>query len=145
MGLTTNSILNCKIHEGAINGVIFREFINDMILELAGKGQYTFLFDNVAIHKNKAMLDDILSAGHKYINTPPYSPNNNPIENVFSILKHKFRTTYDGTITVKENISNSLETLESYTQLVFKKIFTRAFTITYENIEIELRDRMHLI
>ena len=47
------------------------------------------------------MLEYITNKGHKYMFTPPYSPNLNPIENTFSIIKHQY---YKDT---KEESSNS--------------------------------------
>ena len=145
MAITSNEVLNYNIYDGSVNGNKFINFIKDIITKLEGKGEFIFLFDNVSIHKNKKTLQTILDAGHKYIFTPPYSPNNNPIENVFSILKYNFNKSYDTDITIKENIENSIHLLDYYTNSIFAKIFNRAFNITYENIEKELKDRMHLI
>ena len=48
-------------------------------------------------------------------------------------------------MSIKDNILNSINLLDYYTDSIFAKIFNRAFTITYQNIEKELKDRMHLI
>ena len=48
--------------------------------------------DNCSIHTN-TILDAHLDDGNfEYMFLPPYSPNLNPIENVFGILKNQFRT-----------------------------------------------------
>ena len=145
MAITSSDVLNHNMYDGAVNSNRFIDFIKDTITKIEGKGEYTFLFDNVSIHKNKNMLQIISDAGHKHIYTPPYSPNNNPIENVFSILKNNFNKSYDVDMSIKDNILNSINLLDYYTDSIFAKIFNRAFTITYQNIEKELKDRMHLI
>jgi transposase len=47
--------------------------------------------DNLACHKAKAIRKAIRSAGARLILLPKYSPDLNPIEQVFAKLKHMLR------------------------------------------------------
>ena len=48
--------------------------------------------DNLSSHKGKAVRQAIRAAGTKLIFLPKYSPDLNPIEQVFAKLKHLLRT-----------------------------------------------------
>ena len=89
MAITTERIIHHKELIDSVNGDIFFSFIKDVINTLTEEG-YIFLFDNVSFHKKKEMLEYITEKGHKYMFTPSYSPNLNPIENVFSIVKQQY-------------------------------------------------------
>jgi transposase len=56
--------------------------------------------DNLGSHRGKAVRQAIREAGAKLIFLPKYSPDLNPIEQVFSKLKHMLRRaqarSYDG-------------------------------------------------
>jgi transposase len=49
------------------------------------------MMDNLGSHKGKAVRQAIRSAGAKLFFLPKYSPNLNPIEQVFAKLKHLLR------------------------------------------------------
>lgn len=48
--------------------------------------------DNIAFHKNGNLIDKIQSNNTKILFIPPYSPEFNSIEYVFSSIKTKFRS-----------------------------------------------------
>jgi transposase len=54
--------------------------------------------DNLGSHKSKAVRDAIRAAGAKRIFLPAYSPDLNPIEQVFAKLKHLMRKAGERTI-----------------------------------------------
>ena len=88
--LTTEGIIHYEIRTGSVNGDIFKKFIEDTINKLPSPG-YCFIFDNVSFHHNKEMIKMIEMRGHTCFHTPPYSPNNNPIETIFGMLKYRYR------------------------------------------------------
>jgi transposase len=47
--------------------------------------------DNASIHKTKLIQDFTLSRQQSLLFIPPYSPECNPVENVFSMIKNDFR------------------------------------------------------
>ena len=89
MAITSETIIEYSVQTDKINSIIFNDFIQNIIIKHKIKGN-TFVFDNVSFHKNKQMLDFITNSGNFYLFTPPYSPNNNPIENMFGIIKSEF-------------------------------------------------------
>jgi transposase len=147
MAITTTNILNTNISDNSFTSNTFSEFIKNTILMLPLDDKHTFLFDNCSIHKNKNMLQMIKDAGHDYIFTPPYSPNNNPIENTFSILKQQYNKIKKSnlSINVKDNIVSAIQHLEHFYINTFKSIFERAFSYSYANIQKELKDRLHML
>ena len=85
------------------NSIIFFDFIKNIISDLT-EDNYIFLFDNVPFHKNKEMLKYIEDNGHKYMFVPAYSPNNNPIENTFSVVKKQYYNNIKDTPKTEKNI-----------------------------------------
>ena len=90
MVLLTSGINKYEIHENKIDSNIFMNFIKSIIEPEKIKG-FTFIFDNVPFHRTKATLKYITDSGNYYLFTPPYSPNNNPIENMFGIIKIEYK------------------------------------------------------
>jgi len=75
---------------GGVNGDDFFDFIRCLLILLQHHrpGQKFFIiYDNVAFHKQKKMLDLIASSGHTLRLLSPYSPCLNPIEECFSKWK----------------------------------------------------------
>jgi transposase len=54
------------------------------------KGNY-LVMDNCTIHKSNPMMRKIESRGYKLMYLPPYSPELNPIEQFWAILKGKLK------------------------------------------------------
>jgi len=76
--------------DGPINGVAFQRYIADVLVPTLTPGDIVVL-DNLGSHKAKAVRDVIRAAGAKLLFLPPYSPDLNPIEQVFAKLKHLMR------------------------------------------------------
>lgn len=138
LAITTNGVLNLHISKENINSIIFREFIKNTITKLESNN-YTFLFDNVPFHHNKEMLESIKSSGNHYVFTPPYSPNNNPIESVFSIVKNKYKKLINNNNNIENNILITINIIKNNN---FMSIFNRSLKYSYIDIEKELKDRL---
>ena len=68
------------------------------------------VMDNLSSHKGKAVRKGIQAAGAKLIFLPPYSPDLNPIEQVFAKLKTLLRKTNARTVkAVTEAIAKLLD------------------------------------
>jgi transposase len=76
--------------EGPINGESFRLYVEKVLLPTLRPGDVVVL-DNLGSHKGKAVRRLIRSAGAKLFFLPKYSPDLNPIEQVFAKLKHLLR------------------------------------------------------
>jgi len=76
--------------DGAINGELFLAYVNQILVSTLHEGDIVVL-DNLSSHKVAGVKELIESAGAKVLYLPPYSPDFNPIENVFSKLKTMLR------------------------------------------------------
>ena len=76
--------------EGPIDGVSFRTYVEKVLLPVLRPGDIVIL-DNLGSHRSKAVRQLIRSAGAKLFFLPKYSPDLNPIEQLFAKLKHWLR------------------------------------------------------
>lgn len=76
--------------EWATNGDIFHAFIENNLLPRL-KPKHIVIMDNVKFHLQTRIRETIESAGAKIIFLPPYSPDLNPIENMWSKVKNTLR------------------------------------------------------
>lgn len=76
--------------EGPINGESFRAYVEYVLLPTLHPGDIVIL-DNLGSHKSKAVRQLIRSVGARIFFLPKYSPELNPIEQVFAKLKHLLR------------------------------------------------------
>jgi transposase len=76
--------------EGPIDGESFRTYVEKVLLPTLRPGDIVVM-DNLGSHKGKIVRRLIRSAGAKLFFLPKYSPDLNPIEQVFAKLKHLLR------------------------------------------------------
>lgn len=76
--------------DGPINGELFRAYIERVLIPTPAKGDVVIL-DNLGSHKGRAVRKAIRAAGAHMIFLPPYSPDLNPIKQLFAKLKHMVR------------------------------------------------------
>ena len=76
--------------EGPINGQSFRLYVEKVLLPTLRPGDIVIM-DNLGSHKGKIVRQLIRSARAKLFFLPKYSPDLNPIEQVFAKLKHLLR------------------------------------------------------
>ncbi|MBR1278924.1 IS630 family transposase [Bradyrhizobium sp. AUGA SZCCT0283] len=76
--------------EGPIDGESFRTYVAKVLLPTLRPGDIVVM-DNLGSHKGKLVRQLIRSAGAKLFFLPKYSPDLNPIEQVFAKLKHLLR------------------------------------------------------
>jgi transposase len=76
--------------DGPIDGESFTTYVEKVLLPTLKPGEVVIL-DNLGSHKGKIVRQLIRSAGAKLIYLPKYSPDLNPIEQVFAKLKHLLR------------------------------------------------------
>jgi transposase len=79
-----------RVIDGPINGDIFTVYIQQALVPTLAKGDIVIL-DNLGSHKGKAARQAIRKAGAHLLFLPAYSPDLNPIEQVFAKLKHLMR------------------------------------------------------
>jgi len=76
--------------DGPINGERFRVYVEQVLLPTLSPDEIVIM-DNLGSHKGKAIRNAIRSVGAKLFLLPKYSPDMNPIEQVFAKLKHLLR------------------------------------------------------
>lgn len=83
--------------DGPINGEIFRAYVEQVLVPALKPGDIVII-DNLGSHKGKAVRAAIRAAGAKLFFLPPYSPDLNPIEQVFAKLKALLRKAAERTV-----------------------------------------------
>ena len=76
--------------EGPINGETFLLYIEKVLVPTLRHGDIVIM-DNLGSHKANAVRRAIRAAGARLFYLPKYSPDLNPIEQVFAKLKHLLR------------------------------------------------------
>jgi transposase len=76
--------------DNPINGMRFRVYIEKVLVPTLSPGDVV-IADNLGSHKGKAVRHAIRQAGARLLLLPKYSPDLNPIEQVFAKLKHLLR------------------------------------------------------
>ena len=76
--------------DGPINGERFRLYVEKVLVHTLKPGDIVIM-DNLGSHKSKAVRRAIRAAGARLFFLPKYSPDLNPIEQLFSKLKHWLR------------------------------------------------------
>jgi transposase len=72
--------------DGPINGESFTAYVEQFLVPTLSPGDIVIM-DNLGSHKGQAVRQAIRAAGAKLLFLPPYSPDLNPIEQVFAKLK----------------------------------------------------------
>ena len=88
--LRTNRIDAPCVVDGPINGRSFQAYVEQILVPALNPGDIVIM-DNLGSHKGKAVRKAIRAAGAKLFFLPPYSPDLNPIEQVFAKLKTLLR------------------------------------------------------
>lgn len=83
--------------DGPINGDIFRAYVEQVLVPALNPGDIVII-DNLGSHKGKAVRSAIRAAGAKLFFLPPYSPDLNPIEQLFAKLKTLLRKAAERTV-----------------------------------------------
>jgi transposase len=109
--------------EGPIDGESFRLYIEKVLVPTLRPGDIVIM-DNLGSHKGKAVRQLIRSADAKLFFLPKYSPDLNPIEQIFAKLKHLLRKAAARTI---EAVCAAIgETLKAFTTDECAKYFSNS-------------------
>jgi transposase len=95
-----------------INAISFRTYVEQFLVPTLRPGDVVVM-DNLSSHKGKPIRKAIRAAGAKLIFLPPYSPDLNPIEQVFAKLKTLLRKA--NARTVEAVIEAIAKLLDEYT------------------------------
>ena len=113
---SVNGICKYIITKNNVTSEIFNSF---MISLFRSYKQHTFIMDNASIHRSKRLNE--INGSSRIIYIPPYSPQFNPIEHMFSSFKNSIN---------RNNISSikSIQTcLLKYKKFNMKHIYNKSF------------------
>ena len=90
--MSTAGILDFQVVTGSVTGDVFKQFVQNSILPLLmpfnGTNKHSIVvMDNASIHHVHGITELIQGVGAIPLFLPPYSPDFNPIEELFSKLK----------------------------------------------------------
>jgi transposase len=86
------------VFDGAINGERFRAWVEQFLAPTLAPGDIVIM-DNLSSHKVAGIREAIELVGANLLYLPPYSPDLNPIEQVFAKLKGLLRAAAARTVT----------------------------------------------
>jgi transposase len=113
--LTFVAALRCEgidapcVFDGPVNGESFKAYVEQVLAPALRPGDVVVM-DNLGSHKGRAIRRAIRAAGARLLFLPPYSPDLNPIEQVFAKLKTLIRKAEERTVDgLWRRIGGSLE------------------------------------
>jgi len=89
-GLRQGGIMAPLVLDGPMTGPAFRAYVEQFLAPALDPGDVVVL-DNLAAHKVEGVRQAIAAAGASLLYLPPYSPDLNPIEQLFAKLKASLR------------------------------------------------------
>jgi transposase len=89
-GLRSTGIIAPLVLDGPMTGEAFRAYVEQFLAPSLSPGDVVVM-DNLAAHKVAGVQEAISAAGASVLYLPPYSPDLNPIEQVFAKLKALLR------------------------------------------------------
>ncbi len=90
--MSMSGLLDCTMVEGGVTGDVFKKFLEEKLLVKLYPFDSTnphsiVIMDNVSIHHVHEVVDLLENLGVLVYFLSPYSPNLNPIEELFAKLK----------------------------------------------------------
>jgi transposase len=111
------------VFDGPINGERFQLYVEKMLARVLKAGDIVIM-DNLGSHKGKAVRQAIRKTGARLLFLPKYSPDLNPIEQLFAKIKHWLRKAAARSV---ESVNASLgEILDRVTAQECKNYFKEA-------------------
>jgi transposase len=89
-GLRQTGIVAPLVLDGPMTGMAFRAYVEQFLAPALEPGDVVVL-DNLAAHKVDGVRQALAAAGAAILYLPPYSPDLNPIEQLFAKLKALLR------------------------------------------------------
>jgi transposase len=78
------------IFDGSLNGEMFKEYVSQCLVPSLKKGDIVVM-NNLSSHKVSGVIEPIIAVGANVLYLPPYSPDFNPIELMWSKIKAYLR------------------------------------------------------
>ncbi len=116
MAIGSDGSNNYELHEKSVKNDSFADFI----LQLPYPKGTTLIMDNLSVHDTENVKVSLLVQGYHALFTPPHTPDCNPIEMVFGVMKRKFDVIrfLPNFTTIKEAIERIIPTVTSNNDLI---------------------------
>ena len=88
--LRSSGLTAPMVVDGAINGELFRAYVEQQLVQVLKPGDIVVM-DNLSSHKVAGVREAIEAVDAYVVYLPPYSPDLNAIENLFSKVKNEIR------------------------------------------------------
>jgi transposase len=98
-----NQIVEQVIYENTANTEVMIAYFKLVLPKLKKKS--VIIMDNATFHKSQKLKELFEKHNHKILFLPPYSPELNPIENMWGTIKQNLRGYYDYSKDLRENLS----------------------------------------
>ena len=92
-------------YSGTANSDLFLYWLEIFLLPVLKKGQVVIM-DNCSIHKSLKVKELIESVDCRLIYLPPYSPDLNPIENYWAVMKNNIKK-------IRNNFEDIVEAIDA--------------------------------
>ena len=115
-------IVLSRIYQGSTDAALFEDFISELLL-FCGKfpePNSVLVMDNASWHHSEKIRRMCAEAGVKLVYLPPYSPDFNPIEEFFSVLKKFIKKTW------RRNKDFATADFKSYLEWCVERVGSRA-------------------
>ena len=89
-GLRSAGVIAPCVLDGPMTGEVFRAYVEQMLAPSLRRGDVVVM-DNLPAHKVAGVREAVAAVGASILYLPPYSPDLNPIEQVFAKLKALLR------------------------------------------------------
>ena len=96
------------IYKGTMNTALFLGWLEKQLIPSLLKGQVVVM-DNASIHKSEQVKEKIEAANCTLLYLPPYSPDLNPIENYWAVMKKHIRKIRHQCSDITEAIETTLK------------------------------------
>ena len=85
-GLRQSGLIGPLVLDGPMTGAAFKAYVEQVLAPALAPGDVVVM-DNLAAHKVDGVQQAVAAAGASILYLPPYSPDLNPIEQLFAKLK----------------------------------------------------------
>jgi transposase len=89
MAVTTDRVVGWRLVKGSVTSATFADFVQALDTD----GRDTLLLDNASIHKTASVRTAVSDRALVPLFLPPYTPEFQPIEHCFNVLKTAYRQT----------------------------------------------------
>jgi transposase len=103
-------------YDGPIDGERFLSFLDSQLIPNLKTGDVVVM-DNLRVHHIKEVKDLLGRAGARPLFLPPYSPERNPIEEIWSLVKRIFRTAEARTIAAMVDVMKDAKAVVTPTKI----------------------------